>query len=67
MPTYDYKCRDCGHLSTQTVEIRFRDALVCQQPGCMSRDYERLYRLPSAPAIAFKGSGFYATDYKGKP
>lgn len=57
MPLYEYRCQDCG----QTVEViqKVADPVlsVCQACG------GRLERLLSAPAIQFKGTGWYVTDY----
>ena len=58
MPTYDYHCSSCGH----TFELRqtFASEPVTACPRC-SRKVQRLFH---APAIIYKGSGFYTTDYK---
>jgi putative FmdB family regulatory protein len=57
MPLYEYRCRSCG----QTVEViqKFSDdpINICQSCG------GSLERLLSAPAIQFKGTGWYITDY----
>ena len=57
MPLYEYKCTGCG----QRIEVlrRFSDAPLVECPHCGGV----LTKLPSAPAIQFKGSGFYLTDY----
>lgn len=60
MPLYEYRCQKCG----ATVEKiqKFSDAplVKCEQCG------GRLERVLSAPAIQFKGSGWYVTDYARK-
>ena|SRR5438105_13172325 len=57
MPTYAYKCRDCGH-AFDIVQKMTEDTLtICPRCG------GRLRKVFAAPAIAFKGSGFYATDH----
>ena len=57
MPTYAYKCRDCGH-TFDIVQKMTEDTLaICPRCG------GRLRKIFAAPAIAFKGSGFYATDH----
>jgi len=57
MPTYEYTCRDCGH-TFDIVQKMADDALtICPRCG------GRLRKVFAAPAIAFKGSGFYATDH----
>ncbi len=56
MPRYAYECFECGH----TIEkIEGWDALA-RQP-CTECESE-LQRIPSPPAIVFKGSGWYSTD-----
>ncbi len=63
MPTYEYVCRDCGH-AFEIVQSMKDDALtVCPECGGSLR------KVFAPPAIAFKGSGFYATDHgkKAKP
>jgi putative FmdB family regulatory protein len=62
MPIYEYRCRQCGWEFEQ-LQKRLEDRLKC--PKCGSR--RRKQRLPTAPAVHFRGTGFYATDYKGKP
>ena len=60
MPTYEYTCRDCGH-TFDIVQKMTEDTLtICPRCG------GRLRKVFAAPAIAFKGSGFYATDYGRK-
>jgi putative FmdB family regulatory protein len=57
MPLYDYQCHKCG----QTFEVRqkFADQLLTVHEGCGGE----LERLISAPALQFKGTGWYVTDY----
>lgn len=60
MPTYEYACRSCGH-TFEVVQSMADDALtVC--PRCEGE----LRKVFAPPAIAFKGSGFYATDHGRK-
>ncbi len=58
MPTYVYRCRDCQ----KSVEIiqRFTDDPLTICPHCGGA----LQRVLFAPAIIFKGSGWYSTDHK---
>ena len=60
MPLYEYKCDKCG--AVFEVMQKFSDAplMVHDQCGGM------VERLISAPALQFKGSGWYVTDYAGK-
>ncbi len=57
MPLYDYRCHKCG----ETFEVRqkFSDELLTVHEGCGGE----LERLISAPALQFKGTGWYVTDY----
>ena len=60
MPTYEYRCRDCGH-TFDVVQPMVDDPLtVC--PVCGGE----LRKVFAPPAISFKGSGFYATDHGKK-
>ena len=58
MPTYDYRCTNCAH----TFELRqsFESEPVTACPKCN----HKARRLFHTPAIIYKGSGFYTTDYK---
>lgn len=60
MPLYEYECDSCGHRFE--VIQKFSDPLVevCPTCGC------KVEKLLSSPAIQFKGSGFYITDYARK-
>ena len=57
MPMYEYRCHSCG----ETFELRqsFNDEPLTKHDKC-GGDVERLI---SAPALQFKGSGWYITDY----
>ncbi len=56
MPRYLYECFECGH----TVEKLEGWSAPAQQP-CTECNHQ-LQRIPSPPAIVFKGSGWYSTD-----
>ena len=57
MPLFEYECRKCGQ-RTERIE-KFDGAKLQKCPKCGGR----VERLVSAPAIQFKGSGWYVTDY----
>jgi putative FmdB family regulatory protein len=63
MPTYEYRCRDCGH--TFEIVQKMSDEPLTHCPECGGE----LRKVFAPPAISFKGSGFYATDHgkKAKP
>ena len=56
MPTYQYKCRDCGN-DLEVVQA-FSDDALTECPDCNGS----LRKVFSAVGISFKGSGFYKTD-----
>ncbi len=60
MPLYEYECRECGH----RVEViqRFSDEPLTTCEECQGP----LKKLLSAPAVQFKGTGWYVTDYARK-
>ena len=60
MPLYEYQCDTCGHRFE--VIQKFSDAPVTECPKCQGV----VRKLFSSPAIQFKGSGFYITDYAKK-
>jgi putative FmdB family regulatory protein len=60
MPRYEYACRDCGHTFEVVQSMSDEPLTVC--PACGGE----LRKVFAAPAIAFKGSGFYATDHGKK-
>lgn len=61
MPIYEYECSKCGH----RFELlqKFSDPSVKSCPECRAR---KVHRLTSAPAIQFKGAGWYVSDYSDK-
>ena len=61
MPLYEYQCESCGHRFE--VIQKFSDELVTVCPNCGKGP---VVKLLSSPAIQFKGSGWYITDYARK-
>ena len=58
MPLYEYQCESCGH---RFERIRkFSDPPLAECPDCGKGPVRKLL---SSPAIQFKGSGWYITDY----
>jgi putative FmdB family regulatory protein len=60
MPLYEYQCDECGH-TFEKIQ-KFSDPLEDTCPKCGGP----VRKLMSSPAIQFKGSGFYITDYAKK-
>lgn len=61
MPNYDYECSHCGHAFEVFQQINDKALEKC--PKC-NKKIKRL--IGGGAGIIFKGSGFYATDYKNK-
>ena len=61
MPTYDYECTHCGNAFEVFQQIN--DKVLEKCPKC-NKKLKRL--IGSGSGIIFKGSGFYATDYRKK-
>ncbi len=61
MPTYEYECTRCGHTFEAFQKITDNPLVEC--PKCQAK-VKRL--ISSGAGIIFKGSGFYATDYRKK-
>jgi putative FmdB family regulatory protein len=61
MPMYEYQCDACGARFEQIQKFSDPPVEVC--PTCGER---KVRKLLSSPAIQFKGSGWYITDYARK-
>jgi putative FmdB family regulatory protein len=59
LPLYEYQCPKCGRFE---LIRKFSDETVTKCPTCGSD----VQKLLSAPAIQFKGTGWYITDYARK-
>ena len=60
MPLYEYECKKCGHRFEKIQ--KFSDKMVKKCPECGGQ----VEQVISAPAVQFKGSGWYVTDYAKK-
>ena len=60
MPTYQYRCTECGH-DLEVVQ-KFSDAALTECPNCSGQ----LRKVYNAVGVVFKGSGFYRTDSRPK-
>jgi putative FmdB family regulatory protein len=56
VPTYDYRCRDCGH----TIEIMH--SILEDGPDACERCRGPVERVLHPTGVIFRGSGFYKTD-----
>jgi len=59
VPLYEYECARCGRFE---IIRKFSDAPLMTCPTCGGE----IQKLASAPAIQFKGTGWYITDYARK-
>jgi putative FmdB family regulatory protein len=60
LPLYEYQCKKC-HSLTERIQ-KFSDPPLAVCPHCGGE----LEQVLSAPAVQFKGSGWYVTDYAKK-
>ena len=60
MPLYEYECDDCSHRFERIQ--KFSDPPIEKCPSCGGH----VRKLLSTPAIQFKGTGWYITDYAKK-
>jgi putative FmdB family regulatory protein len=59
MPIYEYVCETCGRKTEAIQRVGEKPLRIC--PHCGGK----LKKAFSAPAVHFKGSGWYVTDYAG--
>jgi putative FmdB family regulatory protein len=57
VPTYEYRCKACGH-QLEIVQA-FSDAALTTCPSCGAEELRKVF---GSVGISFKGSGFYKTD-----
>jgi putative FmdB family regulatory protein len=62
MPTYDYRCKACGHTFELYQTMSEGEKRKC--PQCAKNSLERL--IGAGAGLIFKGSGYYLTDYRSK-
>ena len=60
MPIYEYRCAACGHQDEHLQKVSDTPLSVC--PSCGKRKYQKQL---SAAGFQLKGTGWYATDFKG--
>jgi putative FmdB family regulatory protein len=61
VPLYEYQCGACGHRFDHIQT--YSDPILRKCPKCKKL---KLKKLLSAPAVQFKGTGWYVTDYGRK-
>jgi putative FmdB family regulatory protein len=60
VPLYEYECEKCGRKTEKIENVSGPHLKKC--PHCGGK----VERVVTAPAIQFKGAGWYVTDYAGK-
>jgi putative FmdB family regulatory protein len=60
MPIYEYRCNACGHQEEHLQKVSEAPLSVC--PACVKPEYRKQL---SAAGFQLKGTGWYATDFKG--
>lgn len=61
MPLYGYRCKQCSHRFDKIQKFNDKPETVCPKCG------GELERPLTAPALQFKGTGWYVSDYAAKP
>lgn len=62
MPTYDYKCSNCGNLLEHFQSVNDKELKKC--PKCSKNALKK--QIGAGCGIIFKGAGFYVNDYAKK-
>jgi putative FmdB family regulatory protein len=60
VPLYEYQCQKCKHKFEKIQKFSDRPIRKCPECG------GPLEKIQHAPAVQFKGTGWYVTDYGGK-
>jgi len=69
MPTYEYICEKCGHEFEIIQSITARPLRICPEGTCARKPWGRgrvKRKISGGGGLIFKGSGFYATDYRSE-
>jgi len=61
MPSYDFKCSNCGHVFERFKSIKSKPHEKCPKCG---EDAQRM--ISAGAGLIFKGSGFYITDHRSE-
>ncbi len=60
MPIYEYRCSECGHQKDVLQKVSDAPLTIC--PSCEKESFSKAL---TAAGFQLKGSGWYATDFKG--
>jgi putative FmdB family regulatory protein len=69
MPTYEYVCEKCGHQFEKVQPISARPLTICPEDLCAKKRWGKgkvKRAISTGGGLIFKGSGFYATDYRSE-
>jgi putative FmdB family regulatory protein len=69
MPTYEYLCEKCGREFEMVQSISAKPLRICPKDLCGGKKWGRgrvKRKISAGVGLLFKGSGFYATDYRSK-
>jgi putative FmdB family regulatory protein len=69
MPTYAYVCAKCGDEFEKIQSIKDKPLAVCPKDLCRRKKWGRgrvTRKIGTGGGLIFKGSGFYATDYRSE-
>ena len=69
MPTYEYVCEKCGHQFEKFQPISAKPLTICPEDLCARKRWGKgkvKRAISTGGGLIFKGSGFYATDYRSE-
>ena len=69
MPTYEYVCEKCGHQFEKIQPISAKPLTICPKDLCARKRWGKgkvKRAISTGGGLIFKGSGFYATDYRSE-
>ena len=69
MPTYEYVCEKCGHQFEKIQPISAKPLTICPEDLCARKRWGKgkvKRAISTGGGLIFKGSGFYATDYRSE-
>src|SRR5664279_1214703 len=69
MPTYEYVCEKCGHQFEKIQPISAKPLIICPEDLCARKRWGKgkvKRAISTGGGLIFKGSGFYATDYRSE-